>query len=320
LAQPWLHGADKLGMARPTLLLSSVPQLLRDGDLAWPERLRALRDPPSQLRVAGSLPALTGAVAVVGTRFADDQALEFAHELGAALASAGHAVISGGALGIDAAAHRGALDAGGCTVCVLATGFDRSYPLQHAPLFSEIARSGALVTEQDDGTPPLGWAFLARNRLIAALADILVVVQAPLRSGALSTAAVARKLGKPIYTVPYAPWEERGEGCVWLLRQGALICTSPRDVLSLRPHKAGRKPTAHARTGKKTLEISELEGSEMDPDSRLVWRSLGSRPLHPDELAATLGMHVMKVQHVLLQLLLLGLVTERGSGRYSKSL
>lgn len=304
-------------MPRPKTTLAAPPHVLSAEDPGWPSRLSELRDPPVQLRVAGTLPNLHGAVAVVGTRYADDAALQFAHELGMALASAGRAVISGGALGIDAAAHRGALDAGGVTVCVLATGFDRTYPPQHGPLFSEIVTHGALVTEQADGLPPLGWAFLARNRLIAALADLVVVVQAPLRSGALSTAAVAKRLGKPIFSVPYAPWEIRGEGCVELLRRGARVCTSPRDVLSVRPHESDQAPPEHLRAGKNAIDINELDVSELDDECRSVLRKLGSKPLHPDELAAALGMHVMKVQQALLQLLLLGLATERDSGRYS---
>jgi DNA processing protein len=256
---------------------------------------------------------LAGAVAVVGTRYATDEALELAHALGRALAAAGRTVISGGARGVDAAAHRGALEAGGPTLAVLATGFDRPYPPGHGGLFAEIATHGALLTEAEDGAAPLGFAFLARNRLIAALAEAVVVVQAPARSGALSTAALARKMEIPVFAVPYAPWEVRGEGCLTLLRRGALICTSPRDVLSVRPRGAPPGPAPAPNDREKICNVSEL-----DPDGRAVLGRLGRKPRHPDELASALGMSIMRVQRALLQLLLLGLAEERGPAAYVK--
>jgi DNA processing protein len=288
---------------------------LLPGDPSWPAaRLDALSDPPAALRVCGTLPPLEGAVAVVGTRYADDDALEFARALGAGLASAGRTVVSGGALGIDAAAHRGALDVGGPTIAVLASGFDPPFPRQHRALFGEIARSGAVVSEREDGGPPARWTFLDRNRLIAALADVVVVVQAPHKSGALNTAAHAGRLQKRIFTVPYAPWEVRGQGCLALLRRGAEICTSARDVLSVPAHEARRGHAPGCEDGEKATHVDELE-----EDERAVWGLLGARPKHPDDLSAKLGMPVMDVQRVLLQLLLRGLAAERGPGRYVRN-
>lgn len=264
--------------------------------------------------MAGKLPQLAGAIAVVGTRYADDDALDFARELSAALAAAGRTVISGGAVGIDAAAHRGALEVGGATIAVLAIGFDRVYPPRHGPLFREIAVAGALVTEQDDGTPPLAWTFLARNRLIAALAAAVVVVQAPVRSGALSTAGLGLKLKKPVFAVPYAPWQTRGEGCLALLRRGAYVCTSARDVLSVRPRRGGGSPGPIPNQGEKGPNFNDL-----DEDGRAVLSALGSRPTHPDKLAGELDLPIIRVQQALLQLLLLGLAAERGHGAYVRN-
>lgn len=290
-------------------------------DLAWPARLADLPDPPTALRVRGELPILTGAVAVVGTRYADDDALAFARQLGRDLASAGRTVISGGALGIDAAAHRGALDVGGGTVSVLASGFAPAYPHANRNLFDAIERNGALLSEAPDGVPPDRWTFLRRNRLVAALAETVVVVQAPLRSGALSTAAVARRLDRPVFSVPYAPWDMRGAGCLQLLRRGARICTSLRDVLSVPAREAGKgperakeaAPEAEARPAEITLDVSQL-----DEQGRAVWRALGTRPVHADNLARTLGVPIMRVQHALLELLVLGLAVEPSPGRYAR--
>jgi DNA processing protein len=284
-------------------------------DPRWPPQLRALPDPPAMLRVRGQLPTWAGAVAVVGTRAADDDALEFARNLGAAIGAAGRAVVSGGARGIDAAAHRGALDVGGPTVAVLANGFDPPFPPDHVQLFAQIAENGGgLISEREDGGPPERWTFLARNRLIAALVEVVVVVQAPLRSGALSTAAVARKLEKRVLTVPYAPWEARGKGCLELLRLGAQICTSPRDVLS--------KPAYGAAAVSQTVQRHEenpMHVDGLDEDGRAVWGALGQRARHPDDLAASLGLPVMRIQRSLLQLLLQGLAVERAGGRYARN-
>ena len=296
----------------------------------WPKGLNDLHDPPAQLRVHGSLPSLERAVAVVGTRYADDEALAFAHRLGRDLAVMGHPVVSGGALGIDAAAHRGAIEVGGPTVAVLATGFAPAYPRQHAQLFEQIASHGALVTEAPDRSPPDPWTFLRRNRLIAALAGCVVVVQAPDRSGALSTARVAFRLERPVFAVPCAPWDPRGAGCLQLLAKGARICTSLRDVLSVPAREAGqgaRDPSGEALTEpvsppsgtdsespETTLDVSHL-----DEEGRAVLRALGQRPVHADNLARALGVPIMRVQHVLLELLVMGLVREPTPGRYARN-
>lgn len=288
---------------RRAFRLDCPPSTLSPRDPDWPERLAELgARAPTSLRVAGRLPNFEGAIAVVGTRYADPEASEFARQMGAELAAAGRVVVSGGALGIDTAAHQGALEAGGLTVAVLATGLSQPYPARNAPLFQHIARQGALMTEHADHVTARGFSFLARNRLIAALSDLVVVVQAPLRSGALSTAALAMKLKRPVFAVPYAPWEARGEGCLTLLRRGANICTSTRDILSL-PLQWGGMAACH---------------EPLDEDCRAVLDALRSRARHPDELTVSLGLHILRIQQALTQLLLMGLVIEVGPGRYAK--
>jgi DNA processing protein len=300
----------------------------------WPGALLgALSDPPAELRVCGALPPLATAVAVVGTRHADPEGLAFARQLGRDLAAAGCTVVSGGALGIDGAAHRGALEAGGSTVAVLATGFDPPYPPAHRGLFRDIAERGALISEQPDRTPPLPWSFLARNRLIAALAPALVVVQAPLKSGALSTAATGFKLNKLVFSVPYAPWDVRGEGCLDLLRRGARICTSYRDVLSVPPRGVsqghGERPSGRDGCGDQTPGQAwsdqppdgehHVRDNDLDAEMRAVLGRLSRVAKHPDELSSAVGLPVTTVQRALLRLMLQGLAVERAPGRYARN-
>jgi DNA processing protein len=284
---------------------------LAPGHASYPPSLGELASPPT-VRVAGCLPPLDHAVAIVGTRAADPEALDFAEALGAALAEAGCLVVSGGALGIDAAAHRGALAGGGRTVAVLGTGFDRAYPPTHGPFFSRIAEGGALLTEAPDGAPPHPGRFLRRNALLAALARVVVVIQAPRRSGALSTAAHGRTLGRPVLVVPAAPWDPRGEGCIGLLRRGAGVCTCAGDVLSVPALGLPPRPTEVARKPEKRNDIAGL-----DDDGVAVLAVLGGRARHVDELAAQASLPAERVQRAILLLLLQGLVEERPGGRYA---
>jgi len=140
-------------------------------------------------------------IAIVGSRAASLRACGLAERLAAAAVGGGYAVVSGGALGIDAAAHRGALAAGGATFAVLGCGVDVVYPDRHGPLFADIARTGGLLSEYAPGTPPRAGQFPVRNRIVAALADATVVVEAKRASGALITARLARQLGRPVLAV-----------------------------------------------------------------------------------------------------------------------
>jgi len=296
-----------------TIVLDHPAELITPSCADWPSVLAELPKAPLWLHRAGALPDLGNAVAIVGTRFADEEALRFATELASQLADSGRVVISGGARGIDAAAHRGALAAGGKTIAVLATGLTHAYPPEHAELFATIARQGCLLSEEPAGAVAHPGLFLKRNRIVAALATSVVVVQAPLKSGALATARIAAKLKKPLFAVPYTPWEERGAGCLWLLRQGALICTSVVDVLSVRP-------SAVARAGNQPRQNVENANSykDMDDLSRAIVAALDSRARHPDELCRVVGLPVAELHSKLLQLVLLGAIEPRADGTYAK--
>ena len=291
------------------------PLVLSPGDAGWPSSLSALAQPVRSLRVLGRLPELSGAIAIVGTRVADPEALELAHDFAADLASEGRVIVSGGALGIDGAAHRGALSVGRPTVVVLPTGFMPVYPPEHETLFREVVQGGgALVTEQPDQLAPHAGTFLARNRIIAALAERVVVIQAPTRSGALSTAAAARKLEKPVFAVPSSPWEARGAGFMSLVRAGAQICTSPRDVLSLPALKRPTEPDSAVERGG---FLGDFEG--LDDSARAILGALGRRARHADVLAADLGMALPTLLSGLLELELAGHLERGRDGRYRLS-
>ncbi|MCE0768187.1 DNA-processing protein DprA [Pseudonocardia kujensis] len=194
---------------------------------------RAELAPPLALwvRGTGSPADLTDrAVALVGARAASGYGTHTAAEFGAGLAEAGQTVVSGAAIGIDGAAHRGALAGGGPTIAVLACGLDRAYPASHAGLLDRIARQGLVVSEYPPGAVPARHRFLVRNRLIAALSAGTVVVEAALRSGAQRTASDARELGTVLMAVPGPVTSATSAGCHELIRQGALLVTRAEEI------------------------------------------------------------------------------------------
>ena len=209
--------------------MSAVVQLLGAN---YPTRLAATPDPPGALRVRGALPipAADWVIGIVGARAAAGNTMALARRMAADLVREyGAVIVSGGAVGIDSAAHRGALDAGGSTVAVLAGGLDAPYPPRNRPLFDEIARAGgALVSTQPPGTRPLRRLFVARNAVIAGMCDAVVVVEAQGGSGSLHTARAAHRLGRLVAAVPGSP------GCEALLASGAALVESAADLASAR--------------------------------------------------------------------------------------
>lgn len=192
-----------------------------------PPRLTALGWRPA-VYLRGAAPAAGPAVAIVGARAATGEAMGRAHALARHLTGRGVHVVSGGALGVDGAAHRGALAGGGATTVVVGTGVDLAYPARHASLFCEVlARGGGLIGLSPDGTEPRRPAFVQRNRLIAALVDVVIVVEAALRSGSLSTAAAGRSLGRVVAAWPGSP------GCDQLIADGAAIVETDDDAARL---------------------------------------------------------------------------------------
>jgi DNA processing protein len=219
---------DRLALARVVALCRharSYPQLLSD-----------LHDPPAVLFAVGRLDVLDGlleqpAVAIVGTRNPSPYGIEVAHSLGRGLGAAGVPVVSGLALGIDASAHRGCLEGEGMPIAVLACGPDVAYPRRHRGLHERVRAAGLVVSELSPGTRPFRWSFPARNRIMAGLARMTVVVEAADPSGSLITADFARDLGRAVAAVPGRVTSRVARGTNGLLRDGAVAITRIEDVL-----------------------------------------------------------------------------------------
>lgn len=211
--------------------------ILAPSDSAYPALLRQLADPPAILFVKGELrPEDILAVAIVGTRHPTPYGLKQAERLAAGLAAAGFTIVSGLARGIDAAAHRGALNAGGRTLGVLASGVLRIYPPEHKDLAAKVTAQGALLSESRPHEPPLATHFPKRNRIISGLAWGTIVVEAGTKSGALITAQHALQQNREVFAVPGRADEQAARGCHQLIRDGATMVLGPEDVIEvLRP-------------------------------------------------------------------------------------
>jgi DNA processing protein len=260
----------------------------------YPERLRALRIPPKQLWVRGTLAiAEPPAVAIVGTRHATPYGVRAATAIATACARAGACIVSGLAKGIDGAAHQAALTARGRTVAVLGTGIDQYYPKPHRALQDRIAREGLVMSELGPGDTGHGGSFPQRNRLIAALADVTVVVEAPESSGALNTARYARELSRTLAVVPHPIDAPTGRGSNALLKHEhaePILC--PEDVLALLSMAAS--PTA---------------GITLGGDAALCWDALQHGATQLGAIARHTGLASRQVSAVLALLEIDGLVT-----------
>ncbi|MCA5924000.1 DNA-processing protein DprA [Curtobacterium oceanosedimentum] len=258
-------------------------------------------------QLGGGAPAL----GVVGSRANTVAGADAAAEITSTAADAGCTIVSGGAYGIDAVAHRVAIAAGTPTVAVLAGGIDQLYPAGNAQLLHNVARQGALLAESAPGTRPTRWRFLARNRLIAALADVTVVVEAGARSGALNTAHHAAQLGRPVFAVPGAFASSASVGCHRLIAQGrAQIVVHPAD-----PVAAARPDVTDGRAG--AADAPLLSGRE-DPEVLRVLDALGRRALPESEIARRSGMSVADVTDALALAQLQGLVVV-GNGGWARA-
>ncbi len=250
---------------------------LHSGDDEWPPLWDEVDHPPNKARGSGRRNALRRpAVAIVGTRAASTRSLAVARKLARDLTRAGWAIISGLALGVDAAAHEGALEAEGVTVGVMATGVDRTYPARHVRLRKRIESRGCVVTEAPDGTAPLPFLFPRRNRLVSGLAQGVIVVEAPMRSGAMSTAYHGMDQGREIFAVPGPVDDDGCRGCHHLLREGAHIVESARNVIDVLGRPDGRNPDL----GEPPDNLLPLAGSA----ARWIWDRLDLTGLRLSEL------------------------------------
>jgi DNA processing protein len=300
-AAPALVGPERERLAR------AGDSVITWNDTAYPACLRTISDPPLVLFVRGTLPADALAVAVVGARRAGEYGRRVARELATGLAQAGVVVVSGLAAGIDGAAHRGALDAGGPTVAVMATGLDTVYPTWHRDLAREVAQAGALVTEFPMGTPPLQRHFPQRNRIVAGLAVGVVVIEASDGSGSLITARYALDQGHEVFAVPGPIGDGRHRGSHRLIQDGAALVTSVDDVLDVvAPALRGRGADARVRAAEAGLT----------EDERGLLGAVGDDPVHVDEISVRARRSPAASLETLLALELRGLVEQQPGARF----
>lgn len=267
--------------------------LITLADARYPASLLQTADPPLLLYVRGRLGALDHPrkLAIVGSRNPTPQGEQNAHVFARSLAESGLCVVSGLALGVDGAAHAGALEGHGPTLAVVGTGLDTVYPKRHQELARRIAETGALVSEYPLGTPPLAANFPQRNRIIAGLSQGTLVVEAAVRSGSLITARLAAEQGREVFAIPGSIHAPQSRGCHALIRQGAKLVESAQDILE-DLHLAEPRATADA------------TDTGVDDDSLLA--AIGFDPVGLDALQARTGLDTATLQARLLELELAG--------------
>jgi DNA processing protein len=279
-------------------------------EAGYPVALRYIHDPPPVLYVRGRLErGDVESIAVVGSRSASAYGIESAERLAGELAACGVTVVSGLAIGVDAAAHRGALAAGGRTIAVLGCGIDQVYPHRHRALALQVADAGAVISELRIGTPPEPHQFPRRNRIVAGLSLGVVVVEAGERSGSLITARLALEQGRDVLAVPGEIGLERTRGCHRLIRQGATLVESATDVLESAlpwrlpaPIPGGGIPAMEELSADAARLLGAFE-SVAEPVDRLIERS---------------GLNTARALEILLELELAGRVRQHPGMRFSK--
>ncbi len=276
---------------------------------AYPQRLRELADPPAVLHVAGSLPADEDAVAIVGARRATAYGLEVARALGRGLSAAGVPVVSGLALGVDSASHSGALEAGASMIAVLASGADVPYPPSKRQLYAQVVQRGAVVSEMPPGFGPVRWCFVARNRIIAALSRVTIVVEAAKRSGSLTTADFAAELGRTVGAVPGRITCPQAAGTNGLIQSGAPPVLGLADALDLLADATGRPLAARAAPSPPDLDPALARVLAAVEDGR---GAVGEMASTQDEARAVLA--------ALGELEFRGLIRRSFGGRYERAL
>jgi DNA processing protein len=288
------------------------------GAPGWPDRLEHLQDPPAALWLRGALPPPHApCVAVVGSRRATPAGLLTARDIAVDLALAGVTVVSGMARGIDGAAHRGALQGQGHTLAVLGCGIDLCYPSEHRQLRDQIAQSGCVVSEDGGSEPPIGWRFPQRNRIIAAFAEAVVVVEATAKSGALSTARWAADLGREVLAVPGSIRSPSSVGTNLLIRDGVRPYLGVADLFDAVPRL--RRALVAPAVEEPDAEQRELPFVQRDPLLVQVLDQLSADPVHPDDLAAALGVGAAALGTALTTLQLRGAITDVCGGRVART-
>lgn len=283
------------------------------GDARYPQALLQTADPPLLLYTMGRSELLNApSMAIVGSRNPTPQGADNARAFAEHLGHAGLTIVSGMALGIDAAAHGGALAAGAGTIAVVGTGLDRVYPRAHRELAHQIATRGLIVSEFDLGTEPLAANFPQRNRIIAGISLGTLVVEAALESGSLITARHAVEAGRDVFAIPGSIHSPQSRGCHGLIKQGAKLVDDARDVLD---ELHWREPTAPARGSAPAAGTEATSREATDP----LLTAMGHDPVDLDQLQSRTGWPTAQLSARLLELELQGVVARLPGGRYQRS-
>ena len=281
-------------------------RILTLADPDYPPQLLEIPDPPVVLYVKGRTDLLAGtALAIVGSRNATPQGIANAESFARAASRAGVTIVSGLALGCDAAAHRGGLDGAGSTVAVIGTGADRIYPARNQALARAIAENGAIISEFRLGTPPLAANFPRRNRILAGLARGVLVVEAADRSGTLITARLAAEQGREVFAIPGSIHSPLSKGCHKLVKQGAKLVESAQDVLEeIGILDAGDRAGAH--------------DENLDEEARNLLDAMGYDPCDIDSLLERSGLTADALYPILLRMELDGRIATLAGGLYQR--
>ncbi len=311
-----LSAADEI-ISKCNMLGYDVLDISED---AYPQALLNIEDPPAVLFVHGKMPDMdnSDSVSVIGTRKATLYGIRTAFELGANLSSEGFVVVSGGALGIDCAAHRGVLQSDGVTVCVLGCGIDYDYLKENKAMRVQIASKGAVISEYPPGTSPSARNFPQRNRIISGLSQGLIVVEAPKASGSMITVNLALSQNKDVFSVMGNVDSPYSEGTNSLIKDGAIPVTSYEDVIefyrgvSNKSNKKQHFSDDLIKTVPSKLHSSSVlneninspvpthkESNSLTDEERQVYYILGLEPMHIDTIAETSGIPVYKILRIL---------------------
>jgi len=284
-------------------------------DPHYPELLKQITDPPSILFVQGDVSLLSQwQMAIVGSRNPSASGRDMSYDFSRYLAQGGITITSGLAMGIDAAAHQGALAAKGKTIAVVGTGLDRVYPAMHRDLAHNIASHGAIVSEFSLGTPPRAENFPRRNRIISGLSLGTLIVEAAIRSGSLITARMALEQGREVFAIPGSIHNPLARGCHQLIREGAKLVETANDIIEELGALAGVK--AQKEVVQEQATSTEID---VDEDYQILFNNLGYNPIEIDLLIDRCGLTAETVSSMLLLLELKGQVESLPGGRYVRT-
>ena len=309
----YLRKLDWRGVERDLAWLENPGNLVvNHRDLAYPDLLKEIHDPPYLIFVKGNASILNcQQISMVGSRRPTAAGKKIACSLARDLVAYGFVVTSGLALGIDSMCHQGALEGQGRTVAVLGNGLDTIYPKKNTQLADAILESGALISEFPVGTPPQRHNFPVRNRIISGLGIGTIVVEAALRSGSLITARLAAEQGRDVFAVPGSILNPMSEGCHWLLKQGARLTESVTDVI-----EESGIDISHRRLVSEAVVNNNEFPLSMDKNHHVLLEVMGFEPVTVDDLVQTSGLTTAEVSSMLLNMELSGVLESQLDGTF----